>query len=207
MGRARAYGYGWNPGAARYIDLTTGRFVSETFIEQTIEGRIDEGFERLQNMLAAVLDGGVPVETWQEAFAVELRRGHTQMMALGKGGWSRVTPSDWGKVGAKLKKEYGYLRDFAQAVADGRVSIGQIMDRMNQYASGVWSSYWKGDTAAKQDAGFDEEMRVLNSAAKHCSGCPELAGHWEPIGTLPAPGEGAPCRHKCRCGKRYRKSA
>lgn len=194
-----------------FWDRDTGRYyagddyVRDSFLEDIAEARIIVSFNRLQNMFRAVSADGVDIGLFQDSSALELKRLHTQMMALGRGGWEQVTFSDWGRVGAKLKGEYGFLQGFMQEIADGKLSEAQIAARLEMYSSGAWSSYWKGRDSAKKAAGFKEEIRILDTRASHCDDCPSLAGHWEKIGTLPVPGEASQCIHNCRCTKKYRR--
>lgn len=198
--------FGWNTEAARYVDLRTGRFVSQDYVLSVMQGRLDEGFERLQDMLVAVIDGGAPIDAWQEAFATELRRMHTQLAALGRGGWAQMTPSDWGYVGQQLRFEYEHLREFAADIASGRLSESQIAMRMQMYAEHGWTSFWQAHTTAKAEVGFNEERRIRN-AVESCGDCLnyETMG-WQPIGTLPEPGQSSQCGARCKCNKEYRKS-
>lgn len=196
--------FGWNPNAGRYVDLDTGRFLSRQRVEDIVEGRIEAGFERANNLLYAALEGTGRLEDWHAAMEQELKQAHLQIAALGKGGWNQMDQADYGRVGGKLGAEYGYLNDFAKAIKEGRLTLGDIENRMQQYESGIWSSYWKSQDVAMARTGATHEDRVLDPAAKHCDDCINYAGEGiVEIGTLPAPGERSECGHRCRCGKRY----
>jgi hypothetical protein len=188
----------WNAGAGRYVDAS-GRFVPQQELIAVMETRLREGVDRLQTMIQPVLDGTVRLDEFQYVMAVELRRIHTQMAALGRGGWDQMRPADWGRVGRRLKDEYEYLMKFTDQIARGELSEAQILARLQQYENGVWSSYWKGKQGAARDAGFTEERRVLQPA-EHCEDCISWASQgWQPLGSLPAPGERSVCGNYCQC--------
>lgn len=202
MGRTRTSPHRWNAEAGRYTD-SSGRFVPKQAEVRALESRIDAGVEQVLAITAGVRAGVVTVDEWQLGVAVELRRMHTQAAALGRGGWQQMTPSDWGKIGNKLRREYNYLNGFAGDI--DRLSDAQIDVRLELYVSGIWSSYWKGADGAMSEAGMTEERRVLTNA-EHCVDCEALASlGWQPLGSLPVPGENTVCRHNCRCRMEYRK--
>jgi hypothetical protein len=196
-------GFFYDEAQGRYRDAR-GRFIAQSEIERILQARIDEGIDRLEDYLTALREADADLDQWQEAFAVELRRMHTQIYAYGGGGWRNVPAEEWLEVGRGLKQEYGYLNNFAVEIASGELSQAQIRARMNQYANHAWGVYWQGDQAAKKAAGFDEMMRELNPA-EHCDDCRRLAGHWEPLGSLPLPTQGTQCRSNCKCSVVYRK--
>lgn len=196
--------YRWNAGAGRYVDVATGRFIPKQAEVRALDERIKAGIDQVQAVTAGMTRGVVTVAEWQTAVAVELRRMHTQAAALGRGGWQQMTPRDWGHVGRALRDEYAYLRGFAEALASGTLSEAQINARVSQYVNGIWSRYWRGETSAMQGAGMTEERRIL-TPAEHCKDCEGYAAQgWQPLGSLPEPGEGSVCGHNCRCIKVYR---
>lgn len=91
-----------------------------------------------------------------------------------------------------------------------RTITGQIVARAKLYAQAARGTYEAVRGRAAAMVGYNEERRVL-AAAEHCArsggtpGCPELAGRWAPIGTLPRIGA-ATCRSHCRCRFEYRRT-
>lgn len=204
MASRRRQPYRWNAGAGRYVDVATGRFLPKQAEVRALDERITAGIDQVQALTSGMMRGVVTVAEWQTAVAVELRRMHTQAAALGRGGWAQMTPSDWGHVGRKLRDEYAYLRGFAEALASGTLSESQINVRVSQYVNGIWSRYWRGEMGAMQEAGMTEERRIL-TPAEHCADCESYAAQgWQPIGSLPEPGEGSVCGNNCRCLKIFR---
>ena len=202
--RRRIPPYRWNAGAGRYVDVATGRFLPKQAEVRALDERITAGIDQVQALTSGMMRGVVTVAEWQTAVAVELRRMHTQAAALGRGGWAQMTPADWGHVGRKLRDEYAYLRGFAEALASGTLSESQINVRVSQYVNGIWSRYWRGEMGAMQEAGMTEERRIL-TPAEHCADCESYAAQgWQPIGSLPEPGEGSVCGNNCRCLKIFR---
>lgn len=214
MGRRERPRYVYVANVGRFRDTATGRFISEQTVMDIMQDRIDDGFDRMESFLAEIVDADseAALADWQQAMAIELRNMHYQMTLMGAGGISNVTPADYGRLGYTLREEYGYLQNFANDIAAGNLSEGQIRARMELYANKIWYSFWVAKTEAmKRSAGATHEARELDPQAEHCTthngkeGCVELAAKGiQPIGTLPNPGDGStPCLSNDKCRKVY----
>lgn len=154
---------------------------------------------------AAALDTGMGVDAWYEAMKQEVKRLNIQAAIAGRGGVRRMRPTDYGRVGRQLRDEYAFLRQFAQDVADGKLTTAQIAARANLYANHAQVSFWRARRATRLDAGFTQERRRLG-VAEHCPDCQGYAAQgWQRIGTLPEPGVDSVCRANCKCTLEYRK--
>jgi len=82
-------------------------------------------------------NGRITLGMWEEDMRTRLRMYVGGCAVIGKGGnVDDMRPSDWGKVGAQLKKQYHWLHSFAQDVYDNRetVSLRAIQARAHLYA-------------------------------------------------------------------------
>jgi hypothetical protein len=192
----------WDEKVKRYR-RPDGHFVSENEITEVVNKRIEDGFKSLSDQVDALLAGDVNIEDWQTAFARELSRAHVQLAAFGKGGWKRMSQSDWGNVGNNLKFEFERLNTFASQIVNKELSAKQIKARINLYNRAANKAYWREKTKVMADT-YKEERRVLGSA-EHCEDCVDYASKgWQPIGSLPEPGEESVCFGNCKCTKEYR---
>ena len=197
-------GFVWERVTARYRDKATGRFVSESRLLDLAESFTGFTQDNLARITDRMIAGKMSLSDWQKQFAQELKDSYVVNLQIGRGGRNVTTQADYGRIGQRLRSEYGYLNNFAREIASGELSPEQIKARVNQYAAGTRKAYYDGRTAAAKDGGFTEERRVLNPA-EHCSDCLDYAGKgWQPIGTLPEPGESSQCRNNCKCEKEYR---
>lgn len=148
---------------------------------------------------------------WEQGMRDMLRDEYRIALELAKGGAQNVTPSDWGYMGSLLKEQYDYLSNFAFDIAihPDQWLNGRLLSRAKLYEQSAYGALEQFVQRTMEQAEFTEEMRVLGPA-EHCQphkgrpGCEELAGHWEPIGTLPKIGEAA-CYTNCQCHFVYRK--
>ena len=202
----REKGYYWDKKTGQYISRWTGKPVKETTVRRAVE-KFNSKFigENIDAITERFIAGQMDLQTWQVRIAKELKTGHTINAAVGRGGRSAMTFSDWGKVGRRLRDQYNYLNGFARAIKSGRLTPGQIRHRAGMYAKSVRSSYFGGLTAAKKVAGYAFEKRITTSE-KPCGQCSAWESRgWLPIGTVPEPGTDCDGLTQCLCYKDFKK--
>lgn len=93
-------------------------------------------FDRDASLLAEkVYTGDITIGQWEEKMRAMIREMHSSVAAIGKGGWTDMTQSDWGKLGAGVKKQYRYLHGFAEYIDENRetINLGSIQARARMY--------------------------------------------------------------------------
>jgi len=199
-------GYVFDFKRGAYLNRVTGRMVSHATVARRIS-RFGNDYlgANLDALTERLLSGSLSLPEWQERAAREIKDAARISMLIGRGGRGMVSRADWGRMGARLREEYKYLNRFAQEIAAGQLTDAQIRARMQLYAGSVRMFYYDGVQAAKVDAGFLVERRVLHPA-EHCEDCVGYAAEgWQPIGHFPPPGLGSRCLHNCQCTKEYSK--
>lgn len=211
---ADVQGYYYDSRSSRYIDADTGRFVSRSQVLGLMEERIAHHQRNMTDLTEAMVEGRLALADWQRLFKGELKLLHVQQAVLSRGGWERMTPSDWGRVGQAIREQYRFLAGFAEDIANGTFKSGRIMSngmilgRAAMYAQSGRATYWKEQSVVQSIAGMTQERRIAVGDDRTCGPCQELAAAgWQPIGSLPAPG-GPPCDGLtlCRCEKEYRRT-
>lgn len=100
-----------------------------------------------------------------------LKSGHIIAASVGKGGRSRMTLKDWGKVGSRLKKEYTYLSKFRRKIGLGKVPRIATANRAKKYASSIVMSYHE---TVRTEHGRESELKV-KLVTNSLEGCEECA--------------------------------
>jgi len=200
-------GYGWNSGASRYIDMTTGRFVSQTLVRGGLEDMIDASAANMNLLSQSLLDGNISLANWQSAMMEQIKATHTASAALSQGGWAQMTQSDWGAVGQLIREQYDYLRNFAAQIASGEQPLdGRVLVRADMYGDASNGTFWEMDKRSHIQDGYNEGRRILESGADHCDDCIAYAADgWMPIDEIPPIGD-SQCVTRCRCEIEYRRS-
>lgn len=197
-------GFIWDRSVARYRDTTRGQFVARTRIVDLMESSINTAERRLGDLVTAYHERRISPGVFQEQMRTELRRLHLQNAALGSGGFERLDARSYGRAGQMLRGDYQRLTNLTRGIADGTVSLPQALNRVHGYVGTARSNFLAAERDAAQQAatlrGVRMEERRRLGASEHCPDCVRYAGlGWQPLGTLPVPGEGSICSRNCRC--------
>jgi len=200
-------GYSWSPKEKRYRSGATGRFTSRRDITSLLDTQVRGAEARLGELTTAYHEGRINGSIFLEQFNTELRRAHSQNAALAAGGWDRMGPAEWGRVGGHLKAEYARAVEFAGALERGEVTLPQALARSNMYAGSARVEFWEAQQANRPQAEMGMvtiERRTL-APVENCSDC---VGYYEQgwviAGTLPPPGTQSVCRSNCKCSLHYK---
>ena len=194
----------WNPRAQRYI-APTGRFVSQKAVRKVLDDALENAGKEIRRLADDLRAGRISLAEWQRGMRDALTARYTYSSAIAKGGWRQMSPSDWGRVGAEVRKQLGYLRNFAKEIERGAPLDGRFVRRAEMYVEASRGFYEEIRKRENQSRGFDEARRVLG-IADHCEGCVDEASKgWVPIDEV-APIGSQECRTNCRCSIEYRNS-
>lgn len=195
----------WNIGASRYQDSETGRFMSRDKVRNLLDQSLSGAVNASDSLASMVADGLLSPRDWREAMRGEIKREAIRQYLMGIGGRNVMTPADWGRVGAMVREQYGYLEGFYQEVAGGNLTEIQIRARAGMYINSTKEGYETAHSTVAGQAGMEQEMWNLG-LAEHCGDCVNYSSMgWQPIGTFPFPGDGSTqCLTGCKCWKSYR---
>lgn len=197
-------GFTFSRDTARYHNTSTGRFVARRDVLNLMDRSINTAERRLGDLVTALHEQRISPGIFQEQMRTELRRLHLQNAALGSGGFDRLGPREYGRAGQMLRGDYQRLSNLAQGIVDGNVSLPQALNRVSGYAGTARSNFLAAERDAARDGaqrrGVRMEERRRLGASEHCVDCVRYAGlGWQPLGTLPVPGEASICSRNCRC--------
>lgn len=200
--------YGYESKSGRYRSLKTGRYVTTQDVRD-LRGNLIAKKSNDAGMLSdKVAAGTAPVSQYQNVMISYIRNLNTSMFILGRGGIAAMTPNDWVVLGRYLEGEYVYLENFMADIENGNLTAGQIRSRAGLYVESSWTAYSLGESEGASAAGYTEERRIAVDDQGTCSDCSGYAAlDWQPIGSLPKPGEKSRCQRRCRCYFEYRSTA
>lgn len=206
--------YSYDKRTNRYRNDTTGRFIPKTQVDALIQKRINaiEGdVLTVGNLLA---NDRINLETWQRTTAYTIRELHLQSYMLARGGKAQMTPEDYLVVARELKKQYGYLRSFAEDIDRGYsidkngnqipMTVGRFEARLKLYAKSGRAAAILADEQVQRKSGKVAMSRHLGATDRHCSSCLSYASAGvQPIGGLPMPCQQCECGNNCLCTVRW----
>jgi len=162
-------GYTWEPDLQQYRG-PRGTFVKRQKITALLERSINGRERRILDGAQALYDGKITPKVYAARTAELVKRQHLQNSALAAGGWDRLTPADYGRIGGNLRSEYKHLASLANGIADGTVSTAQAQNRLHMYMGNARKEFYAVERAhlPKPKAGMTRlERRQLNPA-DHC---------------------------------------
>lgn len=203
--RQVAPGYRYDRRVARYRSETSGRFVAWRDVASALNEYLRVGTDRMSSISERLINRNITLADWIMEMQQEIKRSHLVAAALGKGGWDRLTAADFGRVGASIRDQYRFLRQFAEQIQTGQQKLnGRLIRRSQLYVQSARAFHTEFEREQVSNAGYTEERRVLGQA-EHCEDCIEYASRgWVPIGTLPEIGIASKCRQNCHCHFEYR---
>lgn len=177
----------------RYVAEKIRKGVPDRLVEQLFSGEINH-------------------QQWTLETRQEIKKSFLAQYMYAHGGRDSMTQADWGRTGAMLKKQYGFLRGFEQDLIDGKLSEAQAKARMQMYIKASRQAFEQGKAYARgvpklpaypgdgttvclsncQCHWSNEETPTewlstwTLGAAEHCPDCLDRADKWAPYKTQKA---------------------
>jgi len=198
-------------GQLEFVDLGRNERIPLDRVADLVDELIDTiNEDATDELIDMILDERITVEEWERTFSVVLKDLFILLALLGAG----KMIVDWGPIEARIAIQYGYLDRFAEQIAAGDLTGGDIRRRAHMYVNSTRQGFWRQLDAEAKDLGYTEERWFAIGDANTCPPCAEadLMG-WKPIGTFAEPGSGVVLRDpttmcsgltSCRCRKEYR---
>ena len=135
---------------AKHFITKAGRIRSRSEMRQEVAKITDHLKKEARRLAQAQAAGRITANELETEMRSLLKASHTLAASIGRGGWKRMTPKDWGRVGAKIKWQNKYLKKFARIIARDILSGPAAMNRIQSYASAIHVTFYRA---------FAEEMR------------------------------------------------
>jgi hypothetical protein len=196
--------FSFDPISRRYRNKATGRFVSQQSVRTALDFVVDGARGQIDELSMRLVRGQISLADWQLQMARQIKTLHLASASAARGGWAQMSQGDYGFTGSVIRREYGFLNNFANEVASGEQRLnGNLLRRARMYGEAARSTHDDMRRRMNRDAGLIEERRVLGQA-DHCPDCVDFAAEgWQPIGTLPRIGDSL-CKTHCHCHFEFR---
>ena len=140
--------YTWDTTSRRYRDTSTGRWLSQRTVADLRTEFSVEQRAWADTAAAALVRRDWTVRRWELEVRARLKTIYLAEYMLGRGGKHVMTSVDYGRVGAMLAQQYGFLRAFAVDIQAGTLSEAQIAARTQQYHESAIQAFERGKTAS-----------------------------------------------------------
>lgn len=188
---------------AKRFRTPSGKWVSRA----TVRGEIDKLTAHVEKEAAraakAYQAGKITLVEFEIRMRELLKSAHIVAASVGKGGRLRLTQADWGRVGSKIKWQYGYLQKFAQRIGRGTISEIATASRARLYASAIYVSFANtfltSQTEFVKDGSNPERCRLVTNSDEGCAECAaDEALGWISVDDMIEIG-GRLCGDFCKC--------
>lgn len=193
----------WNDAAGRYI-APNGQFIPFDQMRSALRKVMGNLTAEMEAAANALIAGDISIGAFQTEMMVLSKEVNLAGGALERGGFYVMTPEDFGKVGAKCRREYGYIDRMGRQIASGEQRLdGSLRSRARLYGKQGEVTYFDfaADTAERRQ--MKEERSILNPG-ESCDVCiDEAKKGWSELHSLIPIGERT-CLSNCNCSMEYR---
>lgn len=135
--------WSFDPKTKRFID-ERGTPMGERELTDVRDHYLDSMSDLLDTYAQNLESGRWPLSQYEAEMRRRLKDAHIAEYVLGRGGVLQMTPSDYGKIGATLKKQYKYLRSFLDDVEAGEETRGEATNRARNFLGAARQSFSHG---------------------------------------------------------------
>jgi hypothetical protein len=189
----------WSEEKGKYRDLVTGRYISALEVRRAVDQTLRSIGQETKRMADDLRAGRISLDRFRLEMRARTREVHILSAAAGRGGFNKMDAKAWGQVGGVIAEQDKFIDRFIGDIQTGKQPLnGQLNNRAAMYVEAGRTTHERAKREVLADQGHTEERNILRDA-KHCGECPELTARgWQPIGTLPLPGQ-RECNVNCRC--------
>lgn len=196
----------WDPIKRRYI-RPNGKVVTAAEMRRIGLSIVEASTAEIEDIATTFVAGRSTFAEWAVAMRDAVKATHSAMAQLAHGGKAQMGPKERGLLGSTIRRQYGYLANFALGVEHGQVEANDaLVARASMYGEAGWATYTEATGQREKFAGAQQERSFLEPDAEHCQECFDEAGKdWQPIGTLTPIGQRT-CLSRCQCEFEYRQA-
>lgn len=198
--------YVWEEASRRFRG-PDGKFVSKATMQSLRDTMVDASVQRVTDLTGQLTRGEIDIDAWRTAMRAEVKQVHIIEYLIGRGGRAQMTPRDWGRIGAEVRKQYAYVERLIIERASGVVSDAELTARARMYPASATASHerakgaqWNirlpaqpGDGSTKckswcrcswsivERNGTIEATWELGGSKETCEDCTRRANEWAPL--------------------------
>lgn len=186
-----------------------GRFLKRSDVLKMVDQEAARLETRLKGHARNLTSNSIDLPEWQRRMAEDIKLSAIRAGIFASGGKSQTPQSVYGVIGRELRSQYGFLANFAQDLAAGKLTKEQAIARAALYGGASRTAFHQAEKVARKREGFLEAKRSLDSAAQHCASCLGYStnGEWLPVEQVTMPTVNCQCMSRCRCQVVFRRRA
>lgn len=187
----------------RTFTTPDGRTLTRRDVRAKLEKVLDYLREQSAKIARRFDAGETTAEEMGDGLRELLRASHIVAATVGKGGREQMSSRDWGKVGAKVRWQNGFVDKFVKDLKGGKLSKAATVSRAKSYSSAVYVTYATAESDAAKEViepkGEEVLVRLITNSEEGCEECAadEAAGWMKPDDMTEIGGR--LCQDFCKC--------
>jgi hypothetical protein len=199
----------WDERLKRYRHRN-GRFVGSKQLLTARDDFIQNVKQQTDNITEQLFNKDITIQQWQQQSRDLIRHSFVSEYVLAKGGRGNMTQSDWGKLGAMIRRQYQFHDNFTQQIINGRYTVnnlGSLKARLRLYMESSKQAFERaksdgrgmpilsqvpgdGKTICRSNCKCHLTITETNTEwqvfwnlarAEHCPDCKRLEKQWNPL--------------------------
>jgi hypothetical protein len=193
--------------ASRRFRGADGKFLGKATMQAIRDDAVDKSVERVTDLAGQLTRGEIEIDAWRTAMRAEVKQVHIIEYLVGRGGRSQMTPRDWGRIGAEVRKQYAYVERLIIERTAGTVSDAAFTARARMYPASATASHERANGARwnitlpaqpgdggtqclswcrcswdiRERNGAIEATWTLGGSRETCPDCQRRAQEWAPL--------------------------
>jgi hypothetical protein len=160
----------FDPETNRYFD-PDGTPVSESEIDVALLKFLEAQRQKAENLTGDLGAGTMTLPEWENEMRWVIKDAFGASYVLGRGGRPSMTPADWGRVGRRVRDQYGFLANFASQMAAGSVTTQRAVMRASMYPLSARQAHQRGQAAVLGDPNLPAYPGDGSTACHSNCGC------------------------------------
>jgi hypothetical protein len=137
----------WDPDQRVYRQSEGGLTLGERQLRPALRLLLQSQTERSRELTGQLANNLIAVPEWEFEMRRVVKDAFGSSYLLSRGGRNAMQPSDWGRLGAMVKRQYRYLNQYAQDIAAAGLTRDRALARSDLYITAGRQSYQRGKLA------------------------------------------------------------
>lgn len=168
--------WAFDPETNKYFD-PAGQEVSDAEIQTALARFLEAQRHKAETLTLDLGSGTLTLPEWENEMRWVVKDAFGASYVLGRGGRQTMTPRDWGRVGRRVRDQYGYLNAFAGQMAAGSVSRDKAVARAGMYPLSARAAHSRGVATVLGDPDLPAYPGDGSTACHGNCGCSWLIEH------------------------------
>src|SRR3990172_5287183 len=136
--------WSWLERVKSFVSNITDRILGRDAVAAIGEANTEIHVTEVRALTDDLILDRIDIGAWERGMREVIKEAYIQEYLLGRGGAGQLIAADYGSIGGMVGEQYKYLSGFAQEIANGNLTAGQIETRVAMYARSSREAFERG---------------------------------------------------------------